>query len=229
MRDKLPQKSLHSSPPRLPLSLISLPSSTLSSFILTSFFKSEDLVLARVRRSCALNDTGENGNGNHSNISPLLIISLTSSNIIVHLIQCRFYQNWSMTLKSSWVRAEIWQLGCEETSRPDDEEIVTWRAELTAQPHNSVTFLAKLINRTTESFLSDQQQQMSLLFSTSYVPYLSLLNIYFYFFFTSSHLNITFLHVYLLSRSSRVGRIFISVNFSEYCHPVQDDHSIPSA
>lgn len=29
--------------------------------------------------------------------------------------------------------------------------------------------------------------------------------------------------------SSLTGRIFISVNLSEYCQPVQEDHSIPSA
>lgn len=36
---------------------------------------------------------------------------------------------------------EIPQLGSKETSRPDDEEIVKWRAGVTARPHDSVTFL----------------------------------------------------------------------------------------
>lgn len=44
MRDKLPQKPLHCSPPRPPLSLsLSIPFATLSYFELAFFFKHEDL------------------------------------------------------------------------------------------------------------------------------------------------------------------------------------------
>lgn len=47
---------------------------------------------------------------------------------------------------------------------------------------------------------------------------------FFFFFFSSFPLRPS--HFFSVSR---VGRIFISENFREYCQPVQEDHSMPSA
>lgn len=169
MRDELPQNYLHSSPPRPPLSLISLPSSTLSSFILTPFFKHETLAEIWSWRVFGVEWKREP----FQHFIVVLVISLTSGNIIVLLIQCHFYQNRSMTLKSSWVIAGVsWDLTAGVWR---NFKAWWWRdCHMKGRTYSTATrqcdFSAKLINRTTESSLSDQQQQLFLLFSTSYVP-----------------------------------------------------------
>lgn len=182
-----------------------------------------------------LNNKRENGNGlcwqkepfQHFIVvhSPLLINSLTSGKIIGSLIRCHFRQSQSVT-RSSELRADSW--GVKKLQGLVMKRLSYGGQDL--QHGHTTVWLFRQIN---------EQDNRKLFFRLATINVLDVFHIVsptcksfkhvVSFLFPYIYCKLDFLWGYLLSRSSRVGRIFISVNFSEYCHPVQDDHSIPSA